>query len=252
MFEIRVAVIGYVSVGKALCCGSSPKSVNSFRLSYSLSPGKTTVINALFGDEFGEVAMKRTTAVVNSFRVSSGDVSDDDAMTDGSTKDTPEDDSIEFVTNRLSASVTLQETTADNAAFRNKNVVKERSFDISLDEPLHEMRPDTKLVIVDIPGINEAGTSSKYKDYVNANWHTFDDVVVVMDARQGVNTDEQHALLTLAKNNLMATKKVPLIILNNKVDDPENEEQLALLSEARRTVEELFGVSDREKLWNRP
>ena len=221
MFEIRLAVIGYVSVGK------------------------TTVINALFGDEFGEVAMKRTTAVVNSFRLSSS-AGNNVIMTDSS-KEENEDESIEFVADRLSASATLQETTVDNANFRNSEDVKERSFEISLDKPLHKMRPDTKLVIVDVPGINEAGTSSKYKDYVNCNWHSFDVVVLVMDARQGVNTEEQYNLLKLAKENLLNTKQVPLIVLNNKVDDPENEEQRSLLCEARRAVEELFGVSDREK-----
>ena len=159
MFEIRVAVIGYVSVGK------------------------TTVINALFGAEYGEVAMKRTTAVVNSFRVSSSQ--DGTAMSDSSSLDQDsEDDSIEMVSKKLSASVTLKETMTDNAAFRNSSVVKEKTFDISLEQPLHEMRPDTKLVIVDVPGINEAGTSSKYKDFVNEHWHAFDIVVVVMDARR--------------------------------------------------------------------
>jgi len=122
MFEIRVAVIGYVSVGK------------------------TTVINALFGEEYGEVAMKRTTAVVNSFRLSS----------------VPEDSMVvDSVINRLPASATLKET------IRNSSVVREKTFDIALEAPLHHMRADTKLVIVDIPGINEAGTSSKYKDYVS-------------------------------------------------------------------------------------
>lgn len=226
MFEIRVAFIGYVSVGK------------------------TTVINALFGDEFGEVAMKRTTAVVNSFRISSESteavVAPSDNDNDNDKRDS-EDDSIEMVSNRLSASITLEETARDNVAFRNSNVVKERSFDIALNEPLHKMRSNTKLVIVDIPGINEAGTSSKYKDYVNANWHTFDIVVVVMDARQGVNTEEQHDLLKIAKNNMTNSKDIPLIVLGNKVDDPENEEQKALLEEARKTVEKMFEVNDREK-----
>mmetsp|Transcript_14688 Transcript_14688/g.27519 ORF Transcript_14688/g.27519 Transcript_14688/m.27519 type:complete len:139 (+) Transcript_14688:770-1186(+) len=128
MFEIRVAVIGYVSVGK------------------------TTVINALFGEEYGEVAMKRTTAVVNSFRLSS----------------VPEDSMVvDSVINRLPASATLKETIHDNASHRNSSVVREKTFDIALEAPLHHMRADTKLVIVDIPGINEAGTSSKYKDYVS-------------------------------------------------------------------------------------
>jgi GTPase SAR1 family protein len=44
-FEIKVALLGYVSAGK------------------------TTVLNALLRDKFSEVAMRRTTAGVNFFRV---------------------------------------------------------------------------------------------------------------------------------------------------------------------------------------
>jgi hypothetical protein len=44
--------------------------------------------------------------------------------------------------------------------------------------------------------------SSKYKFFVKDRWHTFDIVVVVMDAHQAFNIDEQHALLQLLKENL--------------------------------------------------
>mmetsp|Transcript_30440 Transcript_30440/g.87816 ORF Transcript_30440/g.87816 Transcript_30440/m.87816 type:complete len:394 (+) Transcript_30440:1450-2631(+) len=218
MFEIRIAVIGHVSVGK------------------------TTLINALFGAEYGEVAMKRTTAVVNAFRITPASL-----MTKSSAE--KDDESVELVSSGLSAESTLEETKADNSQFRNgdDSNVHERSFDIALDDPIHKMRGDTKLVIVDIPGINEAGTSSKYKDFVNENWHTFDVAILVMDARQGVNTQEQHDLLQLAKDNIENSKLIPLIVLNNKVDDPEDEEQAALLREACEAIESLFQVSCRKE-----
>jgi hypothetical protein len=39
------------------------------------------------------------------------------------------------------------------------------------------MRKDTKLV-VDIPGVNEAGSCDKYMKHVKEKWATFDCVVV--------------------------------------------------------------------------
>eukprot|EP00978_Attheya_sp_CCMP212_P022245 scaffold66093_cov48-Attheya_sp.AAC.1 len=52
-----------------------------------------------------------------------------------------------------------------------------------------------------------------------------------MDARQGVNyTEEQHIM----------------ICCSNKVDDPDNPEQTALLGEARAAVEQMFHVTDRQ------
>lgn len=59
----------------------------------------------------------------------------------------------------MSAKESLAEVTADNANLRNANYVEERSFDIESDQHLiNNMRDDTRLVIVDIPGVNEAGT----------------------------------------------------------------------------------------------
>jgi GTPase SAR1 family protein len=142
----------------------------------------------------------------------------------------------------------LKDTPTSNTDFRSSTIVKDTSFDdIVLEEPLHKMRRDTKLVIVDVPGINEAGTSSKYKDFVNANWHTFDIAVIVMHARQGVKTEEQHVLLKLVKENLASSKNIPVIVLSTKVDDPHIKEQKALLGQARSVMETLFEVPDRQK-----
>lgn len=190
--------------------------------------------------------MCRTTAVINNFRTCTKETT---AITleDHTTDEDDGDSSVQFIDKPSSKpSATLKQSVADNAANRNSNVVQEKTFDIELDEPLHDMRKDTKLVIVDIPGINEAGTSSKYRDYVNNRWHTFDVAVVVMDGRQGVNTEEQLDLLKLVKNNVESVKQVPIIILCNKVDDPDNAEQRSLLKEARGAVENLFEVDDRE------
>eukprot|EP00980_Cylindrotheca_fusiformis_P030895 scaffold25600_cov162-Cylindrotheca_fusiformis.AAC.1 len=66
-----------------------------------------------------------------------------------------------------------------------------KRFEIEQKEEVCEMRKDTRLVIVAIPGINEAGASNKYRDYVEEKWNNFDCIVVVMDGRQGVNTEEK-------------------------------------------------------------
>jgi GTPase SAR1 family protein len=206
IFEIKVAFIGNVSAGK------------------------TTVINALFRDKFGEVSMKRTTAGVNEFAISSPTewalASDDEPRDPKSI---------------------LKEITEDNQALRKSNQMKVKQFEIELKEALCEMRKDTRLVITDIPGINEAGASNKYRDYVNDNWKTFDCAVVVMDGRQGVNTEEQVSLLHFVKKNIDEKKDVPVVILFNKIDDPEDDEQAELVLEAQRYVEKIFGVKDRQK-----
>lgn len=90
---------------------------------------------------------------------------------------------------------TMKELVADNANLRESNKIEEKYFAIELERELCQMRPDTQLVVVDVPRINEAGSSSKYWGYVAAKWNTFDCVVVVMDGKNGVNTEEQMSLL---------------------------------------------------------
>lgn len=217
-FEIKIALLGYVSVGK------------------------TTVINALLRDKFGEVSMRRTTAGVNYFRLSSKSLKRkaSDTKSDG-------DDSMEWTVTPdtlRTANETLHEITADNRVLRSSNKVQTKTFDVELEKDLVEMRKDTKLVICDIPGVNEAGADTKYKDYVSDHWHTFDCVVVVMDAKQGVNTEDQVNLLEFVKECQACKKEVPVIILGNKVDEPEDEEQSLLVSEVRDAVEKIFRVKN--------
>jgi hypothetical protein len=97
------------------------------------------------------------------------------------------------------------------------------------------------LVLIDIPGMNEADSSKKYKDFVESKWNTFDCVIVVMDVVQGVNTQEQVELLKFVQANNRLKKHIPTIILGNKVDDPEDSEKIALVQETRDKAIEIFG-----------
>jgi len=226
VFDIRVALVGYVSVGKS------------------------TVLNALLGGKFSQVALKRTTAGVNFFRITQPV----EEGGDDSTKPSPEqqlsmeqklstindDDDIQF----QEADVVHQEISKDNKELRSSDVVSEKTFNIQIKYPICKMRKDTQLVLVDIPGINEAESSKKYKDYVKSNWNTFDCVVVVMDAIQGVNTQEQVDLIKFVQNNNRTLKDIPTIVLGNKMDDLHDEDTIQLIEETLSKTIEIFGSVD--------
>ncbi|VEU40885.1 unnamed protein product [Pseudo-nitzschia multistriata] len=142
------------------------------------------------------------------------------------------------------ANATHEEISEDNKKLRSSDVVEEKTFDIQVDYQICEMRPDTNLILIDIPGINEAEASKKYKDYVESNWDTFDCVVVVMDAIKGVNTEEQVELLKFVQQNNQNTKDIPTIILGNKIDDPDDEDAIALMHETHTKTMEIFGHVD--------
>ena len=212
--DIKVALIGHVSVGK------------------------TTVLNALFRDKFGEVSMKRTTAGINYFRIVPKRLKANNASERVDKNGKTWSDVVSYDTK--SAGLILKEITADNKSFRNSSNIHEKFFDIELEELLCDMREDANLVVVDIPGINEAGAGSKYRDFVEQKWDTFDVVVLVMDGKQGVNTEEQLKLFQFVKNNQDKKRLAPLIILLNKVDDPDDEEQALLIDESRKEAEKQF------------
>jgi GTPase SAR1 family protein len=232
-FEIKVALLGHVSAGKS------------------------TVLNALLRDKFSEVSMRRTTAGVNLFRLhtkipkdasvmdqAEGDSNEkEDSADDPEKVDTPPTDVGSWGSEPEvlhDASHTLQQITHDNSMLRQTNQIQESTFDVELDEPLCSMRSDTRLVLIDIPGLNEAGSRDIFKQYVDDKWDTFDCVIAVMDVMQGVNTEEQVQLLRMIKHNLATKKQVPVIVLCNKVDDPHDHEIKMLVNEVRNKVTEIF------------
>jgi GTP-binding protein EngB required for normal cell division len=208
-FEIRVALLGYVSAGKS------------------------TVLNALLQGKYSETAMHCTTAGVNCFRLHNKEARSSKSATDEGER-TPVPDTIH------SSEQALQQISKDNKKFRSIGTVQESTFNIELAEPICEMRNDTTLVLVDIPGLNEAGSKDMYLDYVNTKWNTFDCAVVVMDVFQGVNTEEQVKLLEVVKKNAHGNKDIPVIVLCNKVDDPENEEVMKFVQRVSKKVNALF------------
>jgi GTPase SAR1 family protein len=146
----------------------------------NVSAGKTTVLNAILQNKYGEVAKKRTTAGINYFYLN--------VSSDKKGK------------RQRSAESIHDEITADNKKkVRDGHDIIQKVFEIDIPEPIVRCHSDTILVLVDIPGINEAGTENKYKDFVSNNWKTFDCVIVVMDGKQGVNSEDQVFLLQFVK-----------------------------------------------------
>jgi small GTP-binding protein len=222
----------------------------------NVSAGKSTLLNALLRAKYSEVSMKRTTAGINYFRLHTATENENEpGPKQGNQEkvlgecelDVPLCEWVKAVDNPRTAASTLQEISDDNARLRTNNDLQEKYFDVELAECFCPViHPGVRLVLVDIPGINEADTGGKYKEYLASKWRTFDCVIVVMDGKQGVNTGDQVNLLKFVEAN-QSMRWQPVIILCNKIDDPDDEEQNELVTEARKEVERIFNVSDRDE-----
>jgi hypothetical protein len=145
------------------------------------------------------------------------------------------------------AATTSQGISIDNVELRESPDEQIKSFDIHVREPLCEMRPDTKLVLEDTPGINEAGADGKYPSYVREHWLDFDCLVVEMDGRHGASTEEQVRLLDFVHDSSKKAKNIPVVIFCSDLDNPEDPEQKKLVKKAREEVHRIFVCTERRQ-----
>ena len=140
-----------------------------------------------------------------------------------------------------------EKISVENLRLRKRSILKESTLNVELEKPLITMRPNTSLLITDIPGLNEAGTCEMYLKYVKDSWDTYDCAIVVMDALHGVNTEDQVNLLNFVKKNLKESKDISVIVLCNKVDDADDKDLMELVDEVCCEIERIFDVKDRKK-----
>jgi GTPase SAR1 family protein len=243
-FEIRVAFVG------------------------NTNTGKSTLINALLQGKYSEVALGGTTTGVNIFRIFTNknhlqpsnesseldkdvyieeeeDFDYDGESTSSKTTKTEDKSQEEAATwsigpdNLQSMDQVYQAISNANATLRESEEIHETVFDIELPGTLCDMRNDTKLVLVDIPGLNTPGKNYMYLNYVNTKWDSFDCVVVVLDVFQDI--DEQVCLWNVVKENIANEKDIPVIVVCNKVDDPYNQDVAMLVEKYQIIASEVFG-----------
>lgn len=119
----------------------------------------------MLGDNFSQIALKRTTAGINSFRITQPP----EHEREESAEPSPEQElsseqewsTIDDGRQIQEADAVHEEISKDNKELRSNDIVKEKTFDIRIGYPICKMRKDTQLVLIDIPGINEAEFSKK-------------------------------------------------------------------------------------------
>lgn len=201
----------------------------------TVSVGKSTLLNALFVENFSEMKIRRTTMVPQVYMET-----DDQELLNP----------VEDVKNTNTVINTqLQERkeslTIEECKERVYYVKKIHDFNITL-------KPDCFLNIYDIPGLNDKTTSDVYFEYIKTNFYKFDIIIFVVDINSGLNTAEEMKILETVTDNIKTAvdkkKQVYMVTIINKCDSMEvkngklnlvDEEHQEMFEQVKKTVEEV-------------
>jgi GTPase SAR1 family protein len=251
-----------------------------------ISSGKTTVLNALLGDNYGFVkssssssseasanaharmlgSVERTSDKVIFYRLyrtltthnSIGQTTSADADTSTNSYDPRSNISSHYDVNSpqhiprqqsgaLAFVPTATPATAANAKIptdhQSSNFgIQEKYVDVVLPKgDMFQMRQDTQLVLVDIPGLETGSSRSNsstdpcpYTTYVKQHWDSFDCIIAVLDVT--ANPLDQEQLLQFVIQQLDTQTRHPVLCLWNKLDDPYDPKALQVIKQTQSLI----------------
>ena len=248
LFDIKVAILGPVS------------------------SGKTTVLNALLGNDYGLVEtsrvapssgdvipdLDRTTTEVTYYRLCSSSGGVEHSNKSLHSNESLDDSGYYPASNVNSHYISIQEDQRqlEEQRYHNQALleattreyqpgnVREQHVDVSVDQNLFAMRDDTQLVLVDIPGIDCNSTENSdiecpYANYVQNHWDTFDCLLVVLDVT--APPADQEKLLQFVQRNLdQHSTRLPVVCLWNKLDDPYDPKGLSVIQQTQEMVQAMM------------
>jgi len=206
-FYVNVAIVGLVSVGKS------------------------TFLNALFGETYSDMKMKRTTMIPQIYI----EVND---------------------TIKTKTSEEIREKNTEiNKKIEEKKVLKKEDIRHEIhhihkffDKDTLKGLNDVLLQIYDIPGINDRNNEDLYLDYLTETLPDFDIVIYMVDINSSFNTKNETVILERICNHIAKYNNTHLIIVLNKCDriscedgkiDFDDEEYKELFDQAKKTITDI-------------
>jgi GTPase Era involved in 16S rRNA processing len=172
-----------------------------------VSAGKSTILNAFFGDDYAQCKIKRTTMMPNKFI---------------ETNDPCEIDSFESINKQISdTNESIYKHTTETNTLDLKNYGGELTFHVGSMEMNIGKR--IKICIYDIPGLNDARTKKTYYDYLRTNFNKFNIILFVVDIQSGLNTSDEIDILNFLADNIKehkakSGKNINVVTIVNKAD----------------------------------
>ena len=196
-----------------------------------VSTGKSTILNAFFGELLTECKIKRTTMVPTIY--------------------------IENPLNNISNAENIYSI----VAAKNKEIIKKTEQGVTMDvldysELVFDVgKLDIKILddslvnIYDMPGLNDARTKDVYYKYLEDNFTKFNLIILLVDIQSGLNTSDEMDMIRFVSSNVKHHKdngrKIYTLVVVNKADDMQwNEEShnLELNGELKEIYEQVVNT----------
>ena len=181
----------------------------------AVSAGKSTLINALFVEQYSDMNIKRTTTMPQVYRTD--------------TKEIPKTQLNQIRENNRSINLKYMTDTSNGIELKLSDV-NPINYTVPRVYDLIDLHGDTQLIIHDLPGLNDSMTKKVYHQYVEQAFFQYDIIIFVVDVYQSLNTSDEIDILRLILRGMKLNKTdhgmdCRLIILINKCDELEYDEK---------------------------
>jgi predicted GTPase len=201
----------------------------------AVSTGKSTLMNALFVEQYSDTNIKRTTAVpqvyieVNKINIT-------------------EDDIKKIREQNKNINNQIMDATIKGLELKE---IKELHYIVPKIYDMFDLAKGTCLSIYDLPGLNDSMTKNIYHDYIRQNFYKFNIIIFVVDVFSALNTSDEIDILNLILNGIKKNKEMygyntNLIVLVNKCDEliEQNGELIPQDEELQEMYEQIKTVID--------
>ncbi len=174
-----------------------------------VSAGKSTILNALFRQDFAQAKIKRTTMVPTVFV----EVQDDDES--ACTQEYISSRIVEV--NKEVIKLTEENKNLDLNKYQSSMIFPVYKLDVKISDNL-------LITLYDMPGLNDARTKDVYYRYLQENFYKFNIVIFVVDIYSGLNTSDEIDIVNFLTKNIKKTKSeenknIHVLTVINKADD---------------------------------
>lgn len=193
-----------------------------------VSAGKSTILNAMFCQDFSESKIKRTTMIPTAF-----------VETRNSKICHSQPDISQHISevNKQIIEITEKGQLLNLEQFGNHMIFNVDKLDIKISK-------DFNVTIFDIPGLNDARTKEQYFNYLRTNFHLFNVVIFVVNIESGLNTSDEMDILNLIAEHIQVQtklgKKIKMITIANKADEMQLNERTGFPEIVSEELKEMY------------